>query len=304
MSLFAFRNSPVLKIVARLWDGIRYYTIGLYNRIGEHHIFLMAGGLAFSLFVCIIPMVLIVFAGLGMFLEKPSIVREIDSFIDAAIPYGDFAQSVKDIVFIRINEFKLYKNLAGLVGIVGLIFASSGLFSSMRTTLNVIYRTLDTESVIVRKLRDIGLVLVVLGYFLISTTILPVLRIVEDFAEKSEVVTALNLNFLGEASLTILSLLLIFVSFLIIYFFIPFKRPSRKVIFVSAATASILWLIAERIFGFYITNVVTLKKVYGTYFFLIVVGFWIYYTSLVFIVGALMGQLYRERNETFASRIS
>ena len=139
------------------------------------------------------------------------------------------------------------------------------------------------------------MLLLVLVYFLLSTTILPILRIIEDFAEKSEVFNTLNLSFIGELTLNAISMLIIFVSFFIIYFFIPYRIPPRKVIIVSAVTASILWLLAERLFGFYITNVVTLKKIYGAYFFLIVIGFWIYYTSLVFILGAEVGQLYWER---------
>jgi membrane protein len=296
MDLLDFKKSPVWKLTVRFWSAFRYYVVGLYNRVGEHHVFLLSGGLAFSLFICIVPLILIVFAGLGMILEKPSIMNEIELFIDAAIPYHDFAASVKDIVIHRINEFRLYKNLAGLIGVAGLIFASSGLFSSMRTTLNVVYRVSSTESVIVGKLRDIGLVLLVLVYFLLSTTILPIIRIIEDFAERNEVLASLNLSFLGELTLSIISLLIIFISFFIVYFFIPHSKPPKKVIIVSAAVAALLWLIAERIFGFYITNIVTLKKIYGAYFFMIVVAFWIYYTSLVFIMGAEIGQLYGERS--------
>jgi len=58
-----------------------------------------------------------------------------------------------------------------------------------------------------------------------------------------------------------------------------------------------LWGTVQYLFGYYITNFITLKKVYGAYLFAIVVIFWIYYTSFVFILGAEIGQLYRERHE-------
>ena len=47
-----------------------HYVWGLYLRTDEHHLFLMGGGLAFSLFVCIVPFVLIVFAVLGRYRDK------------------------------------------------------------------------------------------------------------------------------------------------------------------------------------------------------------------------------------------
>ena len=297
MTADIFRKNRLRERLQSLWGSIAYYAAGLYHRVGEHHIFLMAGGLTFSLFVCIIPLVLIVFAGLGIVLEKPSITQEINSFIENVIPYTDFAESVKQLVFPRVNEFTIYKNLAGIIGIAGLFFAASSLFSSMRTTLNTIYRVTASESVLIGKLRDLGLVLLVLAYFLISTMILPIMRIIEDFAEKSEFTRSLNLDFLGEFALNGFSILIIFISFFIVYYFIPYKKPPKKAIVVSAVSASLLWILAERVFGFYITNVVTLKRIYGAYFFMIVVAFWIYYTSLVFILGAEIGQLFRERKE-------
>ncbi len=297
MTADIFRKNRLRERLQSLWGSIAYYAAGLYHRVGEHHIFLMAGGLTFSLFVCIIPLVLIVFAGLGIVLEKPSITQEINSFIENVIPYTDFAESVKQLVFPRVNEFTIYKNLAGIIGIAGLFFAASSLFSSMRTTLNTIYRVTASESVLIGKLRDLGLVLLVLVYFLISTMILPIMRIVEDFAEKSEFTRSLNLDFLGEFALNGFSILIIFISFFIVYYFIPYKKPPQKAIVVSAVSASLLWLLAERVFGFYITNIVTLKRIYGAYFFMIIVAFSIYYTSLVFILGAEIGQLFRERKE-------
>ena len=151
--------------LTRGWDMLRHYAGGLYRRAGEHHIFLMSGGLAFSLFVCIIPMVLIVFSVLGNILNKPSIAAEITSFIEHVVPYEEYALEAKDLVFSRVDEFIVYKNLAGILGILGLFFVASGLFSGMRTTLNTIYQVSTEDSVFIGKLRDLGLVILVVIYF-------------------------------------------------------------------------------------------------------------------------------------------
>ena len=175
---------PVKNVLITFWDLIKHYFGGLYNRIGEHHVFLMAGGLSFSLIICIVPMVLIIFAGLGMVLEQPSISGEIESFIDRAIPYEQYATSIKQIVSVRINEFRIYKNLAGMAGIIGLLFASSSLFSSMRTILRQTYKIPVIESALIGKLRDFGMVLLVMVYFLLSTLILPGVDIFANYASK------------------------------------------------------------------------------------------------------------------------
>ncbi len=274
---------------------LRHYVGGLYYRIDEHHVFLLAGGLAFSLFVCIIPFVLIIFAALGIVLEASSLEREITSYIDKFIPYETYASYVKEFITSRLEEFRVYKNVAGYVGVVGLLFAASGLFSSMRTVLNRIYKVDIGKHVIIAKLRDFGMILLVLLFFLISTTSLPVMEIIKDSAYKIEFLNLFQLSFVQNVTFRVISFALVFIVFFTLYYLIPYGKLSKKVTAVSALSATLLWEIAKQAFGFYITNFASLKRFYGTYVLMIVVAFWIYYSSITFILGAEIGQLYRER---------
>jgi len=278
-----------------IWGWIRHYIGGLYNRFDDHHIFLLAGGLAFSIFVCIIPMLLIIFSLLGSILEKPSVTNEINIIIDRLIPYSDYAAFVKEKVFARIDEFKLYKGIAGIIGMVGMFFASSGLFSSMRTILNTVYRVRRKETALIGKLHDFGLVLLVLLYFLLSVTILPSLDIIQRFADNLKILTPFRYGIMQDITIGIISFIIILFAFYIMYWLVPHRRRPQKVIIVSALSAAILWELAKQLFGIYITHALTLRKVYGAYMLIVVVAFWVYYTSLVFIIGAEIGQLFRER---------
>ena len=135
-----------------------YYAGGLYQRTDEHHLFLMGGGLAFSLFVCIVPFVLIVFAVLGKVLEVSSLENQVRVLMDTIIPYPAQADFVKGIIFARTREIVLYKGMYGIVGAVGLLFTASGLFSSMRTILNMTYKATPLKLDLWGKLRDFGMV--------------------------------------------------------------------------------------------------------------------------------------------------
>jgi len=278
-----------------LKDFLSHYVGGIYNRVGDDHAFLLAGGLSFSIFVCIIPMTLIIFAIIGNVLETTTVASEIDSLIDRVLPYESYAQHVKNLISTRVDEFRIYKGVAGLLGLAGLLFAASGLFSSMRTILNNSYNVKSSHSAYVSKLRDIGLVLLVVIYFLLSTTILPSVGIIEDFASRSELLAGFDLAGLADIAVDVVTTLVIFFAFFIVYLLVPQTKLPKKVVLISAVSAAVMWKIAEMIFGYYIAHVATLTKVYGAYSFLIVVAFWIYYTSIVFIIGSLIGQLYRER---------
>lgn len=274
---------------------LKHYFGGLYNRIDEHHVLLLAGGLAFSLFVCIIPFILIIFSVLGNFLDSEAVQFQISALIDTIIPYGEYSDFVKKIIFERIDEFIEYKTIAGIIGGFGLLFAASGLFSSMRTILNKVFGVETDVNVIIGKLRDFALVLMVLLIFFATTISMPFINLVFQFANKFEFLSFLQTGFIERLFLGLFSLILIYIVFTILYLAVPVKKVGRKAVFVSAFWAAILWETAKQLFGFYITNYAVYGKIYGAYALVVVVAFWIYYSSVVFIIGAEVGRLYYER---------
>ena len=279
----------------KIKDFLKHYFGGLYNRIDDHHVLLLAGGLAFSLFVCIIPFVLIIFAVLGNFLDSEAVQFQISTLIDTIIPYGEYSDFVKKIIFERIDEFIEYKTIAGIIGGFGLLFAASGLFSSMRTILNKVFGVETDVNVIMGKLRDFGLVFMVLLIFFATTILMPFINIIFQFAYTFKFLAFLQTGFFEHLLLSLFSLLLIYIVFTILYLAVPVKKVGKKAVFVSALWAAILWEAAKQLFGIYISNYAAYGKIYGAYALVVVVAFWIYYSSVVFIIGAEIGRLYYER---------
>lgn len=275
----------------------KHYFGGLYKRIDEHHVFLYSGGLAFSLFVCIVPFVLIIFAILGMVLEMKSVEDQIITFIYTVIPYREYAASAQRIIFSRIEEVVEYKTVAGYVGGFGLLFAASGLFSSMRTVLNKVFVAGADKHAVIGKLRDFAMVIMVVMFVLLATIILPAINILKNSADRFRLLRFLQMGIVEHFLITFVSFLMIFLFFYMFYSFIPYAKLGRKVPALSALWAAVLWEIAKRIFEYYITNLASFNKIYGTYAFVVVVAIWIYYASVLFIIGAEIGQLYRERLE-------
>lgn len=275
----------------------RHYFGGLYHRIGDHHVLLFGGGLAFSVFICVVPLVLIVFSVLGEVLQASSVREQVNTAIDTFIPYPEYAEYVRGIILSRIDEVISHKKLAGYLGVLGLIFASSSLFSSLRTVLNEVYGVKQGKSVFVGKLRDFGMVLLVLILFLVSTIGLTLLEIVKESADKAVFLESFRFSAFQEGSLSVASFLIVFIMFFIIFYLVPYDSLGRQVSAVSAFWAAVLWEIAKQAFGYYVANLANVGKIYGTYVMIVVVAFWIYYSAVVLILGAEIGQLYRERRE-------
>lgn len=294
--LHDFRQRPrIEKIIKYLKGFFKHYIIELIDRMGEHHVFLFAGGLAFSLFVCIVPLVFIMFWVLGNILGGADVVQQVNTFVDTFIPYENYASVVKTMLDKRVHELVEFKNLAGYLGFFGLLFAASGFFSSMRTILNRVFGVVKDVNVVVSKLLDFALILLVIFLFLASNFIFPLIDVLRNFSSEVPYLSFLQDGIFHRVVTVSLSLLTIFILFSTFYKVVPVRKIRNRSAAVGAIWASLLWVGAKEIFGYYVYNIGTLGKIYGAYAIGIVIAFWIYYSSIVFIVGGLIGKLYEER---------
>lgn len=273
----------------------KHYFGGLYIRFDTHHIFLFAGGLAFSLFVCIIPFVLIIFWILGNFLSSVEVEAQIVTLINTVIPYDQYSNFVKDIIFKRVYEVIEFKNIAGIVGFVGLFFAASGFFSSMRTVLNKINGTDIDVNVFLGKLRDFLFIISVILLFFLSILALPLLELLISIAQETPYLQFFNLPIFQTVFTALFSLVIMYLIFYSFYRFIPTVKIRRRSALVGAGWAAILWVSMKMVFGYYLSNFGTWGRIYGAYALVVVIAFWIYYTAAVFIIGAEIGKLFDER---------
>jgi membrane protein len=274
---------------------LKHYFGGLYKRIDQHHLFLFSGGLAFSLFTCIIPLMLIVFWILGNFLSSEEMELQIITFINTVIPYSEYADFVKQIIFSRVEEVIEFKNVAGLLGFVGLLFAASGFFSSMRTVLNKI-NGVDIEiNIFIGKLRDFLVILVAILIFFASILALPLLELFKSIAESTPYLQLFNHPIFQQLFTILVSIFLMLILMYLFYSFIPTSKIKHRSAFVGAMWASLFWVGMKVLFGYYLANFQTWGRIYGTYALVIVIAFWIYYTATVFILGAEIAKLFDER---------
>jgi membrane protein len=273
----------------------KHYFGGLYDRIDRHNVFLLSGGLAFSLFTCIIPLILIMFWILGNFLSSEEMELQIITLINTIIPYDQYAEFTKQIIFSRVEEVIEFKNVAGLIGFGGLLFAASGFFSSMRTVLNKINGTDIDINIFLGKLRDFLVILIAILLFFASILVLPLLELLRSIAESTSYLKIFSHPIFQQVFTVLVSLFIMFSLIYLFYSFIPTTKIKHKSAVVGALWAALMWVGMKVLFGYYLSNFQTWGKIYGTYALLIVIAFWIYYTAAVFIIGAEIAKLFDER---------
>ncbi len=264
-------------------------SIMLLNRMEEHHIFLVAAGIAFNILLYLIPMFLVAVYILNITVGVEGLTMEIENLLKEILPPDE---STKAFLRDTINEVNMIfekSSVVGWIGIISLLWLSSTLFSSLRTGLNRIFNIATNKVFFIYKIKDLLLTIVVailifLSTALFSTYAMPMMEILNDFAQGA-LPDYLQIIF-SKAVLIGISLVTSFVMFFILYSVVPNRRLPRFIILLSTTISVVLIEISRNLFSIYVSSFGTYGKFYGTYAILVSMAFWIYYLILIVLVSA------------------
>ncbi len=285
------------KVLERLKNFYKYYLVKLVKRIDEHHIFLSAGALAYTLLLSFIPLIMILFSIFGTVVNVEAFQEQISVFINDTIPYPDAAKYLNNVILTRIPDVIQYKTFAAYGGSIALLITATWFFGMLRSVLNNIFHVKDDLGFLLGFLRDIGMVILIIIFIILSTFALPTISVFIKSAEQIEILKKYEISYLLQSLVSFVSFLVIFLMLFLFYYLIPYEKLGTRVPVVAAFWATVLWAFAKNLFGVYVSDFLSATNIYGAFILIIVVAFWIFYSSILFLIGAEIGQLYRERIE-------
>jgi membrane protein len=182
--------------------------------------------------------------------------------------------------------------IATVIGIVTLIITATGVFSELQADLNAIWKaeTPTGVSAIVRtRALSLGLV-AALGFLLLVSLVVS--------AALSGLSTYVNGIFPGAAVLfriasLVVSLTLISAMFAAIYKVLPDKPLGWREVGVGAVGTALLFTAGKFLIGLYIGSSAVASS-YGAAGTAIVLLLWIYYSALIFLLGAEFTKIYAQ----------
>jgi membrane protein len=116
-----------------------------------------------------------------------------------------------------------------------------------------------------------------------------------SFAQTTPYIQVFNKPIFERVFTASFSFFMMFLIFAALYKFMPVVKIHKRSVAIGAMWASVFWVAAKILFGIYLSNFTTFSRIYGAYALGIVVAFWIYYSSAVFILGAEIAKLFDER---------
>ncbi len=286
----------IVKVLLRVAEAVWFYVRRIAVTMKDKDILFLASGLAFNGILTMIPLMLLSASALGIFLESSQMgVQRLHDILDAIFPPQPFATSIKESLLTVVSDIVAYRTSLGLLGAGVLVWTGTSLFDALRSVLHTIYGIRRTKGLLASLAHDVGFVFLVFLLFVGTNVSLWILSMLEGIARNIPVLASVDYGWIHHTTPTVIIVLLTAVMFYIIYRYIPESKPPRAAGIISTITTTVVWVVSGKLFAVYLSNFSAISKIYGPYAFILVLLIWVYYSSIIFVFGGIVGQVYWER---------
>ena len=261
------------------------------KKFDAHHGFFLASAITFNFLICLIPLILLLLALVGTYLYGDrEVFNQVQRYFENAFPSLDprIMQTLMTIVRDR--------QIVGILGIAGLIWVSTWIFSSLRTALNVVFEVEKSRSMLRGLILDFSMVLLA-GFFLIGSM---VLTSVMTFFQDYRFAWFLDIGPIAQFVLNyLLPLFFTFGMSFLVYKIVPNKKVPLKPALQAALFFAVLWEVAKHFFAWYILYLGKLRfsMLYGSLSTLAIFFLWVYYSSSILLLGAEIAHLLEKQTQ-------
>lgn len=295
---------------AALAESIQYYLRGLYRELTAKNVFLWAQAIAFKVLVTIVPIVILGTGVVGRILQGEDAFSAVERFIRGLLPPS---QSNELITFLEQVE-AASGTIVGLGGI-GLFLSAMSLFITLRIAVsNAFEQNWHEERSLLRGyVFDVRMVLQVGLLFLLTVGLSVMLPSFFNSVILNDIGSGVRwLHWFWNRTLSATGLLLPFLlttaMFFQLYYLVPQPHPRKRSAFSGAFIAGLLWETTKQAFTYYATYVGQFEQyrtgaeglsALGNAFGLIIAFvFWVYFSSIVLMLGAIIASLHEHRHVT------
>jgi membrane protein len=268
------------------WRKLITDTITSWN---DHDASTQSAALAFYTMFSLAPLLVVVIALFGLAFGAEAVRGEILTEFQDWMG-KDAAGLVQSIL--RTAAEPRTNRLAGLLGILILIFGASGVFVQLQQSLNRVWGVVPKpgaaiKSLLRKRLLSFAVVLGIGFLLVVSLLLSTALTALGDYLERRY---RLPVGVLHVANI-LASFILITLLFALIYRLLPDVKLTWRDVFLGAVVTSVLFGAGKTMIGFYLGRTGA-ASAYGAAGSLVMLLSWVYYSALVFLLGAEFTRVY------------
>ncbi len=282
--------------LVRIWvrlDRKSYGWLGVgersYKGFIEHQGTANAAAIAYYTLFSLFPLTLLLIS-LGSFVLDSQEAQE----RALAVVAGYFPAAVE---FVRTNIVRVLqlRSTASVVGVLGLVWAASGVFGGLSRAINKAWDVERPRPAWAERALATGLVLLSAFLFFLSLYAAPVIELVSRLSRLLLSGSPVSPSVARNLSSTILPFLLTALSFSFFYTVLPSTRVRWVEVLPGALLASLAWQVAQMGFTFYLGTFASYNLVYGSVAAVIALLLWSYISGVIILLGAEFTVQYARR---------
>lgn len=275
------------------------YTRRVFKGLADDNVFFLAGGVAFSVLLALVPLVLLLIVGLSYALGRDAVqaTEAVVTLTERFMPTdaGDAAQLLRAMV----DDVLRTRGTIGIGAAVVFVWMSTRLFGSLRAVLGIVLERSE-RGIVAGKLFDVVASMATAGLVLVWVVLSSYLSIASRRGEAilgTMGVRVEALNVFVQLAGSVIGVAVLTVTFYALYHGLPRTRPTREAAWLAAAVTGVLFESARHVFA-WVLSMITLDSLYtGTIAVVVSVVFWAYYGSMLFVVGAEVVQVHELRRQ-------
>lgn len=288
----------------RIWvrlDGRSRGWLGVFER--SHKSFLKhqgnanAAAVAYYTLFSVFPLTLLLIA-LGSFFLDPQQAQQA-----ALAAVGAILPGAVELVQTNIQQVLESRGTAGLIGIVGFVWAASGVFGGLSRAINQAWDVEHSRPAWAERALAAGMVLLIALLFslsLLSTTAFELVsRLSSVLLSESQVPPGATVNLLSR----LLPYLLTALLFSVLYGVLPHTHVAWAEVLPAALMAGFAWEVAKIGFACYLSTFAVYNLVYGSLGAVIGLLVWSYLSAVIILLGAEFSVQYARRRRGKSSGI-
>jgi YihY family inner membrane protein len=241
---------------------------------------LLAAAVSYNFLFSLFPFILALVSIAGFFLEPAGLQRSVIRSLTEIMPLaeGIITQGVSGIIDAR--------GAAGVLAIVMLLVSSASFFNAVRNALNTAWGVKHPAPFLKGQLMNILMMAATAVLLFLSMAINYVPGLIEDYTSRIAGAGPREVNLFLQWSTLALGIIIEFSVFLLVYRFVPSKRPPWRAVWWGALAVTAANELLKQVFLWYVRAFNPYNAIYGSIGAIIALLAWVYLSALIFLFVA------------------
>lgn len=283
--------------------GILRFILTLVRRtvheFGDDRCSHMAAAISYYVLFSMFPLVTFLVSTLSLFLDADTVKEKVVDGVMEVVPLTE--DQGADLLVGIVDDVLAARGPISIISLLLTAWAARTMFSALRVSLNVAWDIAKPRPLAQQLLMDLAMVTGVGLLFLTSLGSTMFLQVARRLTEDLGPLSAAS-GFLWETAFYLLPALLSFLTFAIVYHWVPNVPVRWSEAVLGAVVATVLFEAAKNAFALYLRNFANYDATYGTLGGIAAFLFWTYISAAIVLLGAEVASEYpRVRRGDYAA---